>query len=513
MGTAAGSGKRTRRRGVLATMTSDPFQHGVASGDPLPDRVIIWTRLTTDAPSARLHWVVARDPELRHVVAVGEATARAQHDHTVHVDVTGLEPGTEYHYCFLAGAASSPVGSTRTLPGHDAERLRFAMCSCAKFNAGHFNAYARIAERDDLDFVLHLGDYIYEASQTPPASQTPSPDIGRPFEPRTECRTLAEYRTRYAQYRRDPDVQALHRRLPLIATLDDHELADGAWAGGATEHRDAEHGPWAARRDAALRARWEWLPARRPDPSDPTRVFRSVQAGALAELLLLDVRSRRDEPVAGPAMADPARSMLGAEQRAWREPRRVRTHAGWRIVVSPSIMSPTWVPDPDEPLRTALLKLKLVHPEGIAPDEDQWDGYPAERASLLDRFAAHDDVVVLSGDIHVSVAGELRHRGDVVAVELTTPSLTSQNLDEKLGVAQRDPAIDAAEEALADGLGLEWCELASHGYVVVDVDPARVRGEWWHVAGVLERTADEQCAAAYEVPRGVAAFRVPAGVR
>ena len=494
-------------------MTSDLFQHGVASGDPLADRVIIWTRLTTEAPQARLHWLVARDPELRHVVAAGEATAEAEHDHTVHVDVAGLEAGTEYHFCFLAGGMASPVGRTRTLPGDGAERLRFAMCSCAKYNAGHFNAYARIAERDDLDFVLHLGDYIYEASQTPPASQTASPDIGRPFEPRTECRTLAEYRTRYAQYRRDPDVQALHRRLPLIATLDDHELADGAWAGGATEHRDAEHGPWAARRDAALRARWEWLPARRPDASDPTRVFRSVQAGALAELMLLDVRSRRDEPVAGPAMHDPRRSMLGAQQRAWLEQRLAGTHAAWRLVVSPSIMSPTWVAEPREPLRTALLKLKLVHPDGTAPDEDQWDGYPAERASLLDRFAAHDDVVVLSGDIHVSVAGELRHRWDTVAVELTTPSLTSQNLDEKLGVEQRDPAIEAAEEALTEGLGPEWCELASHGYVVVDVDPTRVRGEWWHVAGVLERTADERRAAAYEVPRGVAAVRAPAEVR
>jgi len=182
-------------------------------------------------------------------------------------------------------------------------------------------------------------------------------------------------------------------------------------------------------------------------------------------------------------------------------------------VVSPSIMSPTWVADPQEPLRTALLKLKLVHPDGGAPDEDQWDGYPVERAGLLDRFAAQDDVVVLSGDIHVSVAGELRRDGETVAVELTTPSLTSQNLDEKLGTAQRAPEIEAAEEALTEGLGLAWCELASHGYVVVDVDPARVRGEWWHVAGVLERCADERLASAYEVPRGVAALREPAEVR
>ena len=157
------------------------------------------------------------------------------------------------------------------------------MCSCAKFNAGFFNAYARIAERDDLDFVLHLGDYIYEASNTPPKTQTPGADIGRPFEPVGECRTLADYRTRYAQYRRDPDVQRLHAALPMIATLDDHELADGAWAGGADAHDPAEHGPWERRRDEAFRARWEWLPARPPDPADPTRVFRTIAVGELAE--------------------------------------------------------------------------------------------------------------------------------------------------------------------------------------------------------------------------------------
>ena len=181
-------------------------------------------------------WTIARDPELADVVASGEATARGARDHTVSVDVAELEPGTAYFYGFETNGARSPVGRTKTLPGEGIERARFAMCSCAKFNAGFFNAYARIAERDDLDFLLHLGDYIYEASNTPPKTQTPGADIGRPFEPVDECRTLAGYRTRYAQYRSDPDVQRLHAALPMIATLDDHELADGAWSGGADAH-------------------------------------------------------------------------------------------------------------------------------------------------------------------------------------------------------------------------------------------------------------------------------------
>src|SRR5262245_53278591 len=269
---------------------------------------MLWTRVETDAESTPVTWRVARDPELTDAVASGETTAEAERDHTVHVDVTGLEPGAIYHYGFRADGEDSPVGRTWTLRA-DAERVRFATCSCAKHNAGFFNAYARIAERDDLDFLLHLGDYIYEASNIPAKGQTPGADIGRDFDPLGECRTLEEYRTRYAQYHRDPDVQALHRRLPIIPTLDDHELADGAWAGGSDAHDPEHHGPWADRKAAAFRARWEWLPARPPEPADPTRVFRRIQVGDLADILLLDIRSRRDQPALEPTMSEPGRSM------------------------------------------------------------------------------------------------------------------------------------------------------------------------------------------------------------
>src|SRR5215207_4431884 len=191
-------------------MPGTAFAHGVASGDPLTDRVVIWTRVSGVSEDAPVSWKLARDPALDDVVASGEATASAGRDHTVHVDVAGLEPDVTYHYGFEAHAGRSPIGRTKTLPAGEVDRLRFAMCSCAKFNAGFFNAYARMAERDDLDFVLHLGDYIYEASNKPPKTQTPGADIGRPFDPDAECRTLADYRTRYAQYRSDPDVQRMH---------------------------------------------------------------------------------------------------------------------------------------------------------------------------------------------------------------------------------------------------------------------------------------------------------------
>ena len=481
---------------------SSVFTHGIASGDPLTDRVMIWTRVGSDAKSVPVSWKVARDLELTVVVASGEAVAEAERDHTVHVDVTGLEPGTIYHYGFSADDEDSPVGRTWTLRA-DADRLRFATCSCAKHNAGFFNAYARIAEREDLDFLLHLGDYIYEASNIPAKGQTPGADIGRPFEPLGECRTLDEYRTRYAQYHRDPDVQALHRRLPIIPTLDDHELADGAWAGGSDAHDPEAHGPWADRRAAAFRARWEWLPVRPPDPADPTRVFRQIPVGDLADIFLLDIRSRRDRPALEPEMSDPGRSMLGAAQRAWLTQSLEDSTAAWRLVGSPSIMHRSWCDDPSELLRTAMLKLKLIDEDAEGPDEDQWDGFPAERDMLLERFASLEDVVVLSADIHVSVASELARNGSPVAVEITAPSLTSQNLDEKLGVEPRSEEIVASERAFIDALDhVEWCEFAGHGYVVCDVDRDRIRAEWWLVDGVLEPLPGESLVAADEVRRG-----------
>jgi alkaline phosphatase D len=489
--------------GTSSALPDPPvFAHGVASGDPLTNRVMIWTRVESGRDSVPVSWTVALDPELADVVFSGETTADAEDDHTVHVDVTGLDPGVTYHYGFMAEGEESPVGRAWTLRS-TADRLRFAMCSCAKRNAGFFNAYARIAERDDLDFLLHLGDYIYEASNIPAKGQTPGADIGRPFDPLGECRTLEEYRTRYAQYHRDPDVQALHRAIPIIPTLDDHELADGAWAGGSDAHDPEQHGPWAARKEAAFRARWEWLPARPPDPADPTRAFREISLADLADIFLLDIRSRRDQPALGSEMDDPGRTMLGREQREWLMGALESSTAGWRLVGSPSIMHRTWCRDPSDLLRTALLKLKLMDEDGEGPDEDQWDGYPVERELMLRKFEALEDVVVLSADIHVSVASQLAHNGAPVGVEITAPSLTSQNLDEKLELDPRDERISAAERAFVEALDhVEWCEFAGHGYVVCDVDSDRLRAEWWLVDGVLEPLAGQSMAAAFEVRRG-----------
>ena len=358
------------------------FEHGVASGDPLTDRVMLWTRVSTDGTDAvPVHWVISRDEGMTDVVGTGQTTAEAEHDWCVHVDADGLEPGSTYWYGFRALDTDSPIARTRTLPA-ETEQLRFAMVSCAKFNAGFFNAYARLAERDDLQFLLHLGDYIYEASNTPPPSQTPGADIGRPFDPLHECVTLDDYRTRYNQYHRDPDVQLLHSRHPILPTLDDHEFADGAWRDGAAEHKP-EYGSWDDRKANAFRAREEWLPVRRPDPDDPERVWRSVPIGTLAELFLIDTRTQRDEPVPEPEMLDEARTALGPEQSAWLRGAIDGSTARWRLLGNPSVVGQTWNPDLPEDIRFPLKKVKLIADDEQGPDWDQWDGYPAERDRVL----------------------------------------------------------------------------------------------------------------------------------
>ncbi|HJV05423.1 MAG TPA: alkaline phosphatase D family protein, partial [Actinomycetota bacterium] len=231
------------------------FPSGVASGDPSADRVVLWTRI--EGPAGEVRWRVSEDPELRGEAASG--TAIPQRDTgIVRVDVTGLRPGTTYFYRFEADGEPSPTGRTRTLPQGPTDHLRFAVFSCAKYAAGYFNALGRIADRDDLDFVLCLGDYIYEYGNQ---DRGLGAEIGRAFEPDHRCTTLQDYRTRYAQARADPEMQRMHARHPIIAIPDDHEVADNRWRGGAKKHGRAD-GDWEARLDGGMRAWMEWLPAR-----------------------------------------------------------------------------------------------------------------------------------------------------------------------------------------------------------------------------------------------------------
>jgi alkaline phosphatase D len=313
------------------------FRHGVASGDPLTDRVMLWTRVT--APATRsatgpidVQWVVASDEALLQVVARGASQAAMERDFTVKVDAGGLSPGRMYYYAFIAGGERSPIGRTKTLPDR-ADRLRVASVSCSNYPAGYFNVYRRLAARDDLDAVIHLGDYIYEFANGRYGDGSAS---GRVPLRAGEASTLEDYRDRYATYRSDVDLQEAHRRHPFIAVWDDHESANDAWSGGAGNHSSSQ-GSWATRLAAAYRAYLEWMPIR--ESADPRiHLYRSFRFGDLVDLIMLDTRGLRDQQALATdatMLADPSRSLLGAAQEAWFfDELRSSQRAGsrWRLI-------------------------------------------------------------------------------------------------------------------------------------------------------------------------------------
>ena len=323
-GAAAAVAATALRPAAAQTAPGGPqFLHGVASGDPLPDAVVLWTRVTSDR-DVHVDWVVALDPDLRRVVRRGGTVATLERDRTVKVDVTRLSPSTTYWYGFTSRGVASPVGRTRTAPaaGDGTDRLRFAVVTCSKYDNGFFNAYARVAEAD-VDAVLHCGDYIYEGGTDADAP------AGRATVPDREVRTLEDYRQRYAHYRTDPDLQRLHATHPMVAVWDDHESSNDSWVDGAGNHDPAEEGPWPTRKAASQRAYDEWIPVRLPVPGDTRRIYRRLPYGDLVDVVAIDTRLEgrsqqltgldSDQVVVDPRVDDPARQMYSPVQRQWLE--------------------------------------------------------------------------------------------------------------------------------------------------------------------------------------------------
>lgn len=405
-----------------------PFTLGVASGDPLPHGVVLWTRLAPDPlfggammdKPVVVGWEVAEDESFRHIVRRGVEVALPRWGHAVHVELWGLKPGRWYWYRFHTGLHASPVGRTRTAPSPLArtKQLNLAFASCQHYEAGYYAAYRHMA-RDDLDMVLHLGDYIYEG--------TPGAGGARTHEGTGEPLTVEDYRNRHAQYRSDPDLQSAHAAFPFIVTWDDHEV-DNNWAGDIPQ--DPEQQPrsaFLARRAAAFQAYYEHMPLRLP--SRPRRtgmgLFRDLRFGDLAAINVLDGRQyRSDQPCrqdfpSAPDCPDrhhPSLTMLGRHQRAWLTRNLRRSPTRWNVLANQTIFAP-FDYDPAG---------------GQAFNMDQWDGYPAERQQLLDLFASGRvrNPVVLTGDWHSSWVNELRHHGEdpaspVVGTEFVGTSIAS----------------------------------------------------------------------------------------
>ncbi|MCU7374312.1 alkaline phosphatase D family protein [Paucibacter sp. O1-1] len=491
------------------------FQHGVASGDPLSDRVILWTRVSPASAksSVSVAYVVATDPGLLNIVKRGSSKTHPGRDYTVKVDALGLQPGTTYYYQFTAEGAASPVGRTKTLPVGPTQRLRMAVVSCSNHAYGYFNAYARIAQRADLDLVMHLGDYLYEYGNGQYGSL-------RATEPAHEIVSLADYRQRHAQYKRDADSQAMHRQHPLLAIWDDHESANDAYKTGAQNHQAATEGDWDARVAAAMQAYYEWMPVRPVDASNLRKNNRLFAYGDLAELVMLEQRlSGRSQQLAatvatplGPgfvqagAFTDPGRSLLGSEQEQWLSARLRSTPARWKLL-GQGVM---------------FAQLKGVAATnaaggGVFLNADQWDGYQPAREriyAVLKGDAQHapvDNVVVLTGDIHSSWAADLTqdpNNPNPAGGGYNPATGEGSRAVEFVGTSVSSPGIDTdGNGAIASFLRsvnphFKYINLHRRGYMLLDLTPQRAVCEWWYVDTVASPSNNETFAAAFEVQQG-----------
>ncbi|WP_432069727.1 alkaline phosphatase D family protein [Streptomyces sp. AA1529] len=484
------------------------FVHGVASGDPLPDGVLLWTRITPEpgavpgsgrGAAVEVAWEVATDRGFTDRVAHGSVRAEAVSDHTVKADVRGLRPATTYFFRFTAGGVHSPTGRTRTAPAEDAEvaGLRFGVVSCANYEGGWFASYRHLAARSDLDAVLHLGDYLYEYGH----GEYPTGDaVVRTVQPEHEIVSLADYRTRHGHYKADPDLRAMHAAHPLVAIWDDHEFADNAWSGGAVNHDPETEGGWTQRVAAAKQAYFEWLPVR---PSTAGTTFRRLRFGQLAELHLLDLRSFRDaqaEVGHGRDIDDPDRTLTGRKQLDWLKKGLAGSRARWKLVGNPVMISQVAFGSVPAKFLGPLGELLGVPEEGLAVNTDQWDGYTDDRRELLTHLRDNriTDTVFLTGDIHMNWANEVPlHAADYpheapLATEFVITSVTSDNLDDTLHVAP-DTLSGLAEAAVrAANRHVRWVDMDSHGFGVLDVDAHRAQMDYF----VLSDKADKNATAA-----------------
>jgi alkaline phosphatase D len=485
-----------------SVVRSDPFTIGVASGDPLPDAVVIWTRLLPVEPlpgtDVAVEWEMATDPTMAEVVASGTGTAIAALGHSVHVDVTGLEPDTEYFYRFRVDGFETPPARTRTFAaaGTTPERFRFAFSSCQNWEQGYYAAYRDLVEQGGIDAFVFLGDYIYEYASggyADPRGRTTGQDF--------ECETVDQYRQRYALYRSDPLLLAAHALVPWIVTWDDHEV-ENDYADDSSEN-DAPTDAFLARRAAAYQAWYDHMPVRLDPPSGPDyAIYRSFAHGDLLRFHVLDTRQYRSDQQRGEPFIDtlgdavqvrdetlaasPAQTMLGEAQRQWLLDGVAASTAVWDVLAQQVFMF-------------GANAVAGAQPPVIVVDT--WDGYAAERRALLETLAASaDNVVVLTGDFHSAAVADLRPdpfdaTQPVVGTEFMATSISSSFFDS-------DQVVETlVEAALTTNPQLKWFD-ARRGYTLCEVTPDRWVATFRAVADQLDEASPVSTVSSWEVLAG-----------
>ena len=516
------------------------FSYGVASGDPLSDRVILWThsQFADSANNVELLYEVATDNEFTSssVVSSGFVNATPSTNFTAKVDATGLQAGKTYFYRFKSGRTTSPVGKTRTLPASSATEVKFAVFSCSNYPEGFFNVYG-LASQSDAQYAIHLGDYLYEY---PNGVYPTAPTASRIHQPSTEIYSLADYRTRHAQYKTDPNLKTLHASMPMIAVWDDHEIANDAYKDGAENHDAAKEGTFAARKAAALKAYHEWMPIR--TGSDQNIIYRSFDFGNVLSLHMLDTRLiGRDKQVEfsellNPATAataqaslySPSRELLGGTQGTWLNGKIASSAATWQVLGQQvlmarvefpvsvlSVLNPDTLTDPAAlaagtaaindyvvakntpagsrtPTQSALMDPR-INPK-LGYNLDAWDGYPVAREKLLATIlGANKRLVVLAGDTHnawnsqLTLAGLLSpsQAGLIVGEEFATPSVNSVGF-ESYFTTLPSATVKSIFESVPDDV--KWLDPSRRGYLKMTFTKTQAKGEWVFVNTVKSGT-------------------------
>ena len=494
---------------------NDTFAHGVASGDPDTDSIVLWTRVSGNSAPVGVSWILAADEDFADVVARGNTTTDARRDFTVKVTATNLQPGREYYYRFYANSARSAIGRTKTLPSGRLDELTLAVTSCSNYQFGFFNVYEAIAADDAIDVVVHLGDYIYEydiETYGGPIGQR----IGRAHEPAHEMVSLADYRQRHAQYKADPDSIAMHARHPLIPTWDDHESTNNPWAGGAQNHQP-EEGDWRKRRADSLKAYYEWMPVRDPAPQgSPEKLWRHFRFGDLASLVTLESRhTARSEQIEigdyeladaqeaqrfyADIVADPSRRMLSSELEDFLSDaldESVQADRPWRIIANQTILANVVAPklsaDPqvqalrrslDDSGNRVLDWLANFGDLELAANMDAWDGYPAARERLyqIAKNANARDLLVITGDTHMFWQNRLLNAaGERLGVEIGTSAVTSPR-----GFAELGPIARRFDELTAElNDGVEWVDGSNRGYVRLALNRERATVDFISISDI-----------------------------
>ncbi len=517
--------------------TGGAFAHGVASGDPGPTSVVIWTRLsppeTMNETRATVVWETAADADFTDMRGKGEAETGSSRDWTVKVELADLEPGATYYYRFRMGDAYSAVGRTRTLPAGAVESARFAVVSCSNYPFGYFNVYDLISREDDLNAVLHLGDYIYEYGRDSYGGDA-GRALSREHDPAHECLTLADYRRRHAQYKADPSSQAMHARHPLIPIWDDHETSNDSWKEGAQNHDPETEGDWNARRRAALQAYYEWMPVREPNGS-PEAFFRSFSFGDLLTIAAVETRLmararqfeysevvptlKSQEDIArfrDEILWDESREMLGAAQIGFLEQAMrgsERSGQPWRLIANQIIMAKVIAPDLSERVTEEdIISLEEQWDQarafvefsklGLPTNLDAWDGYPAARERFYDlaRENGGDGMIVVTGDTHTWWANDLTTKdGAAAGVELGVSSVTSPSpyRPEFLGGKGADYALLTNRE----NKDVRYLSGASHGFIELTINRDNARAQFRAVDTIESPNYNAYTQAAFDIDK------------